>query len=184
MSDVDDPKTVSALLDLVEMQRAKIEELDTEREEHLQGIQDLEERIQGIKLGWYYHRDSKEKSNLPSPRLEICWNPDPEFGWGDYTVEYRMVMTHLCNHEVIIPLGKTTIQGGRYGDMENEPPPYERDNFPIRDGAHAFHDSVHLGLPLYAVTPTRPPVRLDNDPKHMKNYENQCVKGLKHRVTP
>ncbi len=154
---------------LLNEQDARIEKLEQENEE-------LERRVEGAKAGWSLPRSVEDaRPELPLPRLEMEWLPRSPGDWGAYKVEYRLVYRHLCDHVVVIPLGLTRVEGGgqspfaRGADAEKA--------LPFRDGAHIIHDSAHLALPAYALTPDGP-VRLDLSTTGLTNARDR---GKKHR---
>jgi hypothetical protein len=149
-----------------------------DRDEEIRMLRDelaeREESLRGARGGWSLPRKvDDEHLVLPVPRLEFVWTPDPD--WHRYVIEYRLVIEHLVDGLMIIPLGRTTVQGG------SGQSPFDRtddigNNLPYRAGAHAHHDAAHLKLPLYAITPDGP-VRLDGDPR----YQRQAALGAEHR---
>jgi hypothetical protein len=155
-----------------------IERLETLLDERDEKIHALTEELAEAKeildsKRWERHRKG-EDNGLPVPRLEFAWIPSPDAGWMDFTVEYRLVMKHLLDYDVIVPLGSTRTRGG------NDTDPRTREGgvarcLPFRDGAHAHHDAAHLGLPLYAIGPDGP-IRVDGD-----GYTSQRARGEQHR---
>jgi hypothetical protein len=143
----------------------------------------LEEELESMRYRleserWELARDTTDDTTLP--RLEFAWTPSKHDGWRDYKVEYRLVRAHLLGHAVITPLGCTTSRGG----MDIAPWVTSTcsglPSLPFRDGAHAHHDAVHLGLPLYAITPTGA-IRLDGE---AAGYPSQRAEGASHRREP
>lgn len=158
MDDEDRLSVEDRLNDLLREKEHEIRELHEE-------IEELETTIRGIKNGWAAHRKAEDADeSLPVPRLEFAWEQEYD-SWASYHVEYRLVMKHLLDHLVIVPLGNTRVSGGDW----DGPAPYKKAYFneeegrhrgvgfdrsclPFRDGAHASHDSAHLNLPCYAIT--------------------------------
>jgi hypothetical protein len=154
--DDDEEWTIARLRELLDARDARIGELESLLEE-------AEGKLEGARSGWSLPRDQPPR-DLPSPRLEVEWYaiheaPDGTDDWRSFNVEYRLVMTHLIGHEVVIPLGLTRVDGGI-----NEPPWSPRrtgradgsPELPFRDCAHACHDAVFFGWPLYAILPSGP----------------------------
>lgn len=115
-------------------------------------VEHLQQRLDGSASGWCLPRYERDEGKLPIPRLEFEWFPGAA-GWMSYTVEYRMVMHHLIGDKTVtVPLNTTVVRSSGYDDA-----PYSsaslNDWLPTGDGAHAKHDSQHLRMPLYAVTP-------------------------------
>lgn len=131
-------------------------------------ISQLEQQLQSAASGWREPRSLAEDMSLPIPRLELQYTPDPELGWSSYTVVYMLVHKHLLGHLSGIPLGSTKIEGG-----DGQRP--DDDHLPFRDGAHAAHDSAHLGLPTYRV--------VDGVAKrlHFTEWPHQVSLGMQHR---
>lgn len=75
-------------------------------------------------------------------RVWILGAADPDLGWRQTTIEYRLVRRHFLGYVEVNPLGLTKRQGGN-----NQPPWHDdpRVTLPFRDGAHARHDAAHLG---------------------------------------
>lgn len=158
---------------LRELLDQKDQELDELREE----VRELENSVESSESGWSLPRESPDDHpELPLPRLEMAWTPMGSEGreWGTFICEYRLVIKHLCDHLVVIPLGRTKTNSG------SGKSPFERGaiehELPFRDGCHAHHDAAHLGLPFYALTPSGP-VRLDGT----GHYEHQAKMGRDHR---
>ena len=101
--------TIGKLRELVGIRDSRIGELEAELEE-------AEGKLEGARSGWSLPRDQPPR-DLPSPRLEVEWYaiheaPDGTDDWRSFNVEYRLVMTHLIGHEVVVPLGLTRVDGG------------------------------------------------------------------------
>ena len=150
---------IERLQELLNEADEKIDRLRDERDS-LRGV------IDGLRDGWCRHTMIDPDPAMPVPRLEIAYEQHKE--WFSYTATYRMVMVHLLGHHVAIPLGQTKVNGG-----SGKPP---SEHLPFRDGAHAAHDSVHLGLPLFKVMPGEPPVLLG-----LIDYPQTAV-GAQHRT--
>jgi hypothetical protein len=133
-------KTLERLEQLLDEKDSKIEELQRELDE----LKDEEDK----NWGWARHRTLKENpEGLPVPRLEIRWHKLSDDGYlarWDYALIYK----HFLGHILFIPLGQTSIQGGR-----GEPPIYNGDEIqlPFRDGPHICHDAMHLNIPAFAI---------------------------------
>ena len=122
--------------------------------------------IRGSKWGWAIGRTIEDDETLPVPRLELRYEKN-DGEWRNYFVHYLLVLRHLLDHIYVVPLGSTKIGG--YG---KEPPT----DLPYRDGAHAAHDSTHIGVPVYRIVAGQEPVLLD-----MKDYARQMETGRAHR---
>lgn len=160
----------------------QLNEKDAELREAREKVDELEREIESMEGGWSLpDRDAKDVPELPLPRLEYRWFRmyDWQTDWSEYHVVYQLVMRHLCNTITAIPIGHTTVRGYR-ADGRQPWKPYVgegRVSPPFRDGAHGHHDAAHLGLPLYAVPPDEPPVRLDGD----ETYARMMDGGREHR---
>ena len=158
---------------------ARLAEMLDEKDAEIEG---LEEKLrEATDTGWYCHRKVEDVPELPLPRLEFAWNVG-EGTEREYTVEYRLVRKHLVGDVVIVPLGLTRVSGGNTDSKPWQGPIQFPVNLPFRDGAHAFSDSAHLRLPLYAITPEGS-VRLDTNPSYAANYGSQRSSGESHRRT-
>lgn len=127
-----------------------------------------------------------EHPGLPLPRLEVVMSPHRDLGWGHTVIEYRLVMRHLLGHLEARPLGRTVRRGSGGEPWPNQTTVPEHLSgkmsfdewriswaMPFRDGAHAVHDSAHLGLPLYVQT------QFGMEP--LISTGHQAEKGLAHR---
>lgn len=168
---------------LQELLDAKDEEIDQLRQD-LAKQRDEGRRdkglIESLEGGWCVpNHDGEDIPELPLPRLEYRWYQmyENQEDWSSYRVVYQLVIKHLTERIVEIPLGVTTCRG-HSGDKT---PPWKSEfrpaELPYRDGAHGHHDAAHLGLPLYAVPPEGPPIRLDGD----HDYDHQRSEGLRHQ---
>lgn len=101
-------------------------------------------------------RPVDDDDDLPLPRLEMEWTKSADPDW-DWEIEYRLVYCHFLGHTECVRMGLTKSGSGNRrpdfkallsGDAEGA-----RWVLPFRDGAHITHDSGHLGLPIYVVTP-------------------------------
>ena len=165
-------KTIEILEDLISRKDEEISRLE-------QKIRDLDDTIRGSKNGWLAHRKletSDITANLPVPRLEFFWSPRDPDDWSEYCVEYRLVKTHLLGYLIVVPLGSTLVRQGSSQSVFGRNGYLDHVNLPFRDGAHAYHDAAHMGLPLYAITDTR---AILIDPK--TNGPDQANRGIKHR---
>jgi hypothetical protein len=111
---------------------------------------------------------------LPERTLYLSRHGSHAYGtneWREFKVVYRLVVRHLLGQLLGYPLGQTVSQSG------SGRRPDGAEDLPFRDGAHAIHDSAHLGLPLYKILPDEKPVLLDGALLHL----NAHLKGSAHR---
>lgn len=158
-------RTIERLEDLLEQKEEELDDLKRE-------VERLEYMLDGSPDGWRAVKSIKDDPSLPIPRLELAFEPSQKYGWGDYKVIYRLVYQHLVDGLLTVPLGETNIRGGGAANHAEEP-----DYLPHRDGAHAAHDALHFGLPLYRISPSKPPALIDLT----DNYSHQTKLGLEHR---
>lgn len=105
-------------------------------------------------MRWLFHRpmETDDVPDLPVPRLQIRFVPDPEFGWRRFQSFYELVYrpfearVHGTTALMAVPLGMTTTNGG-LGEVPTE----ARQLLPIRDGTHIVSDAQHLRLPMFTV---------------------------------
>lgn len=144
-----------------------LNESEAREEELREQLESSKNEIRGSKWGWATGRTIADDETLPVPRLELRYEKN-DGEWRNYFVHYLLVLRHLCGHIYAVPLGSTKIGG--YGG------PTPPTDLPYRDGAHAAHDSAHLGVPVYRITPGRAPEIVD-----MKDYARQMETGRAHR---
>jgi len=147
-------KVEAALERLEDLLEAKDQELEEARET----IEELQQALEGSKDGWRCAQELQDDPELPVPRLELAYVSINE--WREFKVVYRLVVRHLLGQLLGYPLGQTVTQGGSGRRPEGA------EDLPFRDGAHAIHDSAHLGLPLYKVMPDEKPILLDGARLH------------------
>lgn len=141
---------------------------DAELEEANDKLERTERELTGTIDGWRRAEEWADDGRLPVPRLELVYIQDN--GWASYRVVYRLVMKHLCDQLVGVPLGFTRCNG----------PSREPEHLPIRDGAHAMHDSAHLQMPVYLLLPGKKPKLVVDD----GDYARQTQLGAEHRRAP
>lgn len=152
-------------MDAVQRLQEILDAKDAEIEESNGKLERLERQLAGSLNGWRESEEWTDDGELPVPRLELVYRQLS--GWGSYEVVYRLVMKHLCDQIVGVPLGRTKIDGS-----DREPI-----GLPFRDGAHAMHDSAHLQLPVYRLLPGKPPKLVKDD----GDYAHQIKRGAEHR---
>lgn len=153
MSDESEEK-VSAALERLE---GLLADKDEELSEANATIERLENELEGSREGWRLTLMIDDDGELPVPRLEMVYTYLYE-DWRNYQVVYQLVFKHLLGKLMIVPLSRTTVQGG-----DGEPP----DNvLPFRDGAHARHDSGHLDMPVYKIVLGEKPVLIETEGTH------------------
>jgi hypothetical protein len=160
----DSEKIAAALERLEDQLSTKDRELEKARET----IDNLRSALEGSKDGWRRAQELQDDGKLPVPRLELAYVSINE--WREFKIVYRLVMRHLLGQLLGYPLSQTVTQGGSGRRPEGAA------DLPFRDGAHAMHDSAHLGLPLYKIMPDEAPILLD-----ATQYINIYPKGLEHR---
>ena len=143
--------TTERLQELLEMKdeeaerlRARIEELESENREQ-------EDRIRFSADGWAAHRTLAKDPHpeLSLPRIEIAWlGSDPR----ECDVECRFVLANLDGSIRYIPLSRSSSRG-----MDPLSKPWLNGDgslhLPHFMACRAAHDSSHLTLPVYAITP-------------------------------
>lgn len=183
------PKTTEERLqELLDAKDEEIESVRTKLCETQDRVAILERRIDSFEGGWMLpEMGAEDIAELPLPRLEVRWfqmyENQKEDDWSSYRVTYSLILKHLTDAIVSIPMGMTTVQsGGKYG-----PPWKVRDGagaplceLPFRDGAHIHHDAGHLQVPAFAVFPDGTFLRIDGDPTRT----SQAEYGRAHRRAP
>lgn len=157
----DKPTSIDYLTELLQTRDAELEEARAENAR-------LERELEGSLEGWSRKDTFDDDGALPVPRFELFYVQIE--GWDSYRVDYRLVMKHLHGHLVAIPLGRTTINSSARNQRPNDT------DLPIRDGAHAAHDSALMGLPVFKVLPGEAPILVDTS-----RWEFAKADGLAHR---
>ncbi len=149
----------------------KIEELEERVSELEEKNRALRNRVESEPFGWSLLRDVKDVESLPLPRLELEWVRDEETPYEKVAM-YRLIMEHLVDGVVAIPISETKVSGGKQW------PPMFRGklDLPFRDGSHIHHDSAHLQLPAFARCGG-----LVEELTSDYDYEHQQKVGLSHR---
>jgi hypothetical protein len=142
MNDSDKTTAIERLEGLLNEKDAEIENLSKQ-------VEDLEERIRGIRSGWMEHKELPRTQTLPVPRLEMLY--EPIHGWSDYETIYQLVYRHFLGHCVAIPLGRTSINSSSWKNAEPPMDELGRPHLPFRDGAHIKSDAKHLNVPAFVI---------------------------------
>lgn len=135
---------INHLEELLQTKDDRIEELETE-------LSDANDKLER-NHDWSHHRDPENPDpRLPVPRLEIrAINESGD--WACFTWQYALIYKHLLDHLIAVPIGET----GSSGSRGNAPVwPDGRIILPFRDGAHIAHDTMHLGIPAFAICEER-----------------------------
>lgn len=143
-----------ALADTIADLKTKLEKQKKRLEEVAERAYKLNELLNNDDLGWSTLSLDDDDGGLPVPRLELRWKTNEHSA----TCWYLLVHLHLRGHVQINPLGMTKCRG--YGG--NLTAHGDTRDIPFRDGAHAQHDSVSLGLPLFVTTPDGYAGRIEN----------------------
>jgi hypothetical protein len=140
----DDEKMRREKLSAVERLEALLDARDAEVARLGAELRRRDEADEDAAWSWARHYVSAEAEGLPVPRLEIRWS---RIGGGEWNwlATYGLVYRHLLGHVVVVPLGMTRVGGA------GEPLTDGQVDVPFREGAHALHDSLELGLPAFAV---------------------------------
>ncbi len=135
---------IDRLTELLDQKDSQIEALEEE-------LRKAKNEIEQAEDGWRALVSLPTEQTLPVPRLELVLTRQSEFVcvW-----HYRLVYRHFAEGVLAVPLGRTTIQGGRADRIY----PADHPNgfggklvLPHRDGAHICADMAHLQLPGFAV---------------------------------
>ena len=156
-------------MDAIERLQELLDAKDTELCEVREQNEKLERELEGTLDGWRVAVELKDDESLPVPRLELVY--EQIRGWDDYRVTYRLVVKHLLGHLVGIPLSFTKI-GGRSCNVEPD-----HDHLPLRDGAHAAHDSTHLRCAVFKLMPGKSAEQVSLN----ENFDHQMHLGREHR---
>lgn len=163
----DETWTLAKLRELLDAKTSELEAHAATNDKLRDENRSLESRIKSTESGWSLPRHEDHDPKLPSPRLEIEFIPyvrsDGTETWETHDAEFRLVYTRVGGVSKVVPLNRTTHYGG--DDLlpwhgvsmpSAEAHAIKLVNSLYRMSAEAWHDAIHLGLPLYVYGPGAP----------------------------